>query len=176
MNNNKLSGISEQIKYNMSKLGVVYDYKKKIPKPSSLNVSSNSKVKYFIGDVKAIGTYVDYLTKGPAIGNRYQFKAGWCKDGITPRMVTVDNIPSGAVHLPGIPSYTLGSTNLRGLIPGLYEDIWQISPGNLLQYMQGKGQIYSECFGNMKNGLSKKMIIFYIFLLSFIIMFCYIFS
>ena len=56
--------------------------------------------------------------KGPPIGNRYQIKAGWCKDGKTPRMITVDNVPSGYIRIPGIPAYMLGKKCLDlGLSP-----------------------------------------------------------
>ena len=150
MNPNKhnFSKIKEQIDFNKAKLGAVSDYKKQLPKPSELNVSSDKSLGTLRDDVDAVGTYLNYLMKGPPIGNRYQIKAGWCKDGKTPRMITVDNVPSGYIRIPGIPAYMLGKTNMRGLIPGVFEDIAEISPNNLLKYMKGEGDIYTECFNN----------------------------
>ena len=139
------SKINAQIEHNKGLLGSVHDYKAQIPTPSSLGASSDIWLWDFIGDVEIIGKYINYLLTGPALGNRYQIQAGWCPNGATKNII-VDNVPSGAVHIPGVPAYTLGNTNLRGLVPGILEDMWQINPDNLLKMMQGKGEFYQECF------------------------------
>jgi hypothetical protein len=135
------TAINQEIKFNFPRLMHVPDYKKKIPTPSSLGVSSDIWASDLLQNIEILNKYLEIMMTGGGIeiGDDYCLQSGWSSNG-SPKYMQVNNKPSGKVHIPGIPGYAFGAQDdMKGLIPSILEDVWEIEPANLLKYMKGEG-------------------------------------
>ena len=140
--NNKL------FKNSMSNLNTGnYNYADKIKWPVDFGVSGSSdgffgSMDPAINNASALMYYADALLLGNnstgALGNKYSMNLGYCaktkkkSNGDTnivykPRIVNVDNIPSGNVYVSQIPKNAFGK-QLRGVVPGVIDSIHKINP------------------------------------------------
>lgn len=138
----------DNIEENM--LGPDYEYYKKIRSPGQLGVSGDGNMGAMANDVGAIINYVELLIAGSgpasktgeALGPKFFLKtAGKCKDvktnKIVPRSIYINNVPDGSIPFV---SSMLGTnfSELKGLVPGILEDVGAINPMNLFSgFMQG---------------------------------------
>ena len=83
------------------------------------------------------------------------------------------------MHIPGINSDAFGTIqNMRGLIPGVMNDMWDINPENLWNNMQGKGPVVKDCFADfsrkkkIKTHSSKNDTIYYLIIFFLITILC----
>ena len=110
------------------------------------------------------------------LGNEYDMQIGYCaeksKDGskinFKPKIVKFDNKPSGKVNVSQIPPSAFGK-QLRGIVPGLIENINKIDPMGFWNALSGK----TKCNENFDNFVSKNITItiFNNYIMFFIIIF-----
>lgn len=133
-------------------MGPDYNYAKHIKNPKQYGVSGNGKFSSLIGDISALTKYVEVLTFGePPLGYNFFLTSGKCgndKNGkscygkpskCVDRHIYVRNIPTG--NIPGLSNMGLGKTSFKGLVPGLAEDVNDLTkiPKNIWDSLSGKG-------------------------------------
>lgn len=138
INSDVLSSVTGDL--SESVLGPEYNYHDQIKTPTELGVSSDGNLFALSNDVKALKGYIELLIDGEGNAKKYKDRdlgdkfflrtTAKCKDIKTKEMVTryfyIDNQIKG--NLP-----FAGDTGLKGLLPGVIEGIFQISPGNLIK-------------------------------------------
>lgn len=127
-------------------LGPNYDYVGKINTPGDLGVSSDGNLTALGNDINALIAYTEVLVTGKGkgsktggpLGDKFYLSTGQkCRDVDTgdevPRSVYINNVPDGSI--PFITTALNGEkfTTFEGLIPGMMEDIAQISPYEMMQ-------------------------------------------
>ena len=113
-----------------------FPYKDYIKPPEELGMSSRGDVGTLTRDIGGLINYIQVLTEGRGnairgdqpLGNRYFFKTGAkCKDIKTneekDRYLYIDNVPSGG---------------LKGLLPGLVQNVTRIKPEKLFDVFSTK--------------------------------------
>lgn len=161
---------------NIPRKGIV----SQMPTPDAQGISDSKWIWKLFGNIPITKSYAQYLVSGPPMGTVKKYPAGWClAKGLKKprkRYVTVDTIPKGELNIPGISAAAFGNIrNMRGLIPGVMNDMYDINPKILWDNMQGKGDIIKECFNDYSNkGVYKKNIFHSIlFLTLFLILFLF---
>jgi hypothetical protein len=159
-----------------------YNYADHIKSPGEMDVSNKGNIFVSINDLNSIYPYVDTLLYGKNVisssskwnlyplGNNYFIKSGTCGDQSSeecknqPRYIYVRNVPSGVIPCMG--SFS-PKTNMKGLVPGLIEDVADINPFALFNNIRGKGAVVNDkCIkqtlhvgrtsANSPNGTSKE--------------------
>ena len=133
-------------------IGPNYNYAKKIKNPKQYGVSGDGKFGALIDDISALMKYVEVLTFGkPPLGYNFFLRSGKCgndKNGkscygkpskCVNRHIYVRNIPTG--NIPGLSNMGLGQTSFKGLVPGLAEDVNDLTniPKSIWDNLSGKG-------------------------------------
>lgn len=133
-------------------MGPEYNYAKKIKNPKEYGVSGNGNFGALKNDISGLMKYVDVLTFGsPPLGYNFFLKSGKCgndKKGkscygkpkqCVDRHIYVRNIPTG--NIPGMSNMGLGKTSFKGLVPGLAEDVNDLTtiPKKIWDNLSGKG-------------------------------------
>jgi len=158
-----------------------YNYLDYIEKPSSssglefgdndndLGVNDGGSFCVLKNNIEALEFYLKVLVLGPSYGNKYTFESGTCKNG-SKRKIEVNNIPTGNIFLPGIPSYVFGEEGgFTGLLPGIIESIVDVNPARLFMDIAGKGVHVTECFKKKsKNNINLSLIIIIVFFIFFL--------
>jgi hypothetical protein len=139
-------------------MGENYSFMGKVKTPKKLDVSHSTNLSQIPTNIGAIKTYTSYLAKEPKLGSNYFVKSGYCgsesvdecKD--KQRWIYIRNIPSGKIPCTNV------KTNMKGLLPGLLEDINDINPYEIIMNTMGKGAtISSKCIRRTENvGTSNK--------------------
>ena len=136
-----------------------YNYADHIKSPTRMGVSNSGDMYASINDLNAIFPYIDTLLYGknvisdPSVwdlyplGNNYFIKSGTCGDKSSkecinkPRYIYVRNVPSGVIPCMG--SFS-PKTKMKGLVPGIIEDIADINPFAIFNDIRGKGAIIND--------------------------------
>ena len=106
-----------------------------------------------MGDVPITKSYLEYVLTGPPMGTKKTYPAGYCLNkgllNAKKRTITIDTIPSGKLNIPGINKDAFGPIkDMRGLIPGVLNDMYDINPIELWNNVEGKGPVVKDCFTN----------------------------
>ena len=131
--------------------GPSYSYSDNIPGPSSLGVGSNGTFGQVSTNLAAVETYVKGMVTGdPPLGNRFFINTGGtCTaiDGsVQSRYNYINNIPGGGSPPAGLQDLSFLSNDLRGLIPGIMEDIEGLDPYYLFTAMTADGAPACDCY------------------------------
>lgn len=131
--------------------GPSYSYSDNIPGPSSLGVGSNGTFGQVSTNLAAVETYVKGMVTGdPPLGNRFFVNTGGtCTaiDGsVQSRYNYINNIPGGGSPPAGLQDLSFLSNDLRGLIPGIMEDIEGLDPYYLFTAMTADGAPACDCY------------------------------
>ena len=122
--------------------GPNYSYAKWIKTPTELGMGSRPD--QLAQNVAGIMDYITIITEGggPAskndelpLGDRYFLETGGhCKagDSTVKRSLYINNVPTGNIKFGGT-SLTGGRSSLRGLVPGMMENIGKINPLAMFQ-------------------------------------------
>ena len=137
-------------------LGVSHNYVKQIKTPSELKMSKKGTMNALEKDIAGLISYTQLMVEGDGnakkgsapLGNRYFLKTnGQCTPIDKPnakvtKYLYINNVPSG-----GIPILTgltgTRSKVLRGLVPGVLENVGKLSPVGLFGAITGTSS--SEC-------------------------------
>lgn len=143
---------------NIPRKGIV----NQMPTPDQQGISDSKWIWKTFANIPITKSYAQNLVSGPPMGTVKKYPAGWClSKGLKKpqkRYLTVDTIPKGKLNIPGISSSAFGNIrNMRGLIPGAMNDIYDINPQILWDNMQGKGKIIKECFNDCSNNSFDKV-------------------
>ena len=121
--------------------GIDFNYSSAIRTPSELGMSSSGNMNALAADIAGLINYTEVLVSGTGraikgkLGNQYFLKTlAKCNLGgrETDRYLYIDNVPSGNVSFGGV-SLTGGRSSLRGLVPGMIENIGKINPLSMFQ-------------------------------------------
>ena len=135
-------------------IGPSYNYIKHVKNPKQLGVKSSSDVDSIIKDAEGLAKYVGYLVFGPALGNNFWIKSGTCdKSSSTPecqgkdRWIYVKTIPDGSNPCLKDIGISIPGDQMVGLIPGIMEDVIDIStiPLEMLGSFLGSDQDAFKC-------------------------------
>lgn len=136
-----------------------YNYADHIKSPSEMGVSNRGNIFVSINGLNSIYPYIDTLLYGKNVisnsskwdlyplGNNYFIQSGFCGDKSSeecknkPRYIYVRNVPSGVIPCMG--SFS-PKTNMKGLVPGLIEDIADVNPLTLFNNLIGKGAVVND--------------------------------
>tara|TARA_B100000674_G_C37969776_1_gene976371 strand:- start:2396 stop:2980 length:585 start_codon:yes stop_codon:yes gene_type:complete len=124
---------------------MTFDYKQHVRKPNELGAGKGGSVSTMLRDVNAFQYYMDWLNKGPPVGENYFFQSGTCgpKSSLIcrgqPRWIYVRNIPTGRISCTNT-KYK----NIRGIIPGLFEDVDDIDFIPTINNFNGKGSAVND--------------------------------
>ena len=122
-------------------MGQDFDYSSAISSPSELGMSPSGTMDALSADIAGLINYTEVLVSGTGravkkkLGNQYflQTMAKCQLNGQeTDRYLYIDNVPSGNIRFGG-KSITGGSSSLRGLVPGMIENIGKINPLAMFQ-------------------------------------------
>jgi len=132
-------------------MGPSYSYSDNIPGPSSLGVGSNGTFGQVSTNLGAVTTYIKGMVTGdPPLGNQFFINTGGtctAPDGsIHPRYNYINNIPGGGSPPAGIQDLSFLSNDLRGLIPGIVEDIGGLDPYYLFTAMTADASPPCDCY------------------------------
>ena len=132
-------------------MGPSYSYSDSIPGPSSLGVGSNGTFGQISTNLGAVTTYVKGMITGdPPLGNQFFINTGavcTAPDGSTqPRHNYINNIPGGGSPPGGLQDLSFLSNDMRGLIPGIMEDVEGLDPYYLFSAMVADGSPPCECY------------------------------
>ena len=137
-------------------LGVSHNYVKQIKTPSELKMSKKGTMNALEKDIAGLISYTQLMVEGDGnakkgsapLGNRYFLKTeGECTpidkpNAKTTKYLYINNVPSG-----GIPILTgltgTRSKVLRGLVPGVLENVGKLSPVGLFGAITGTSS--SQC-------------------------------
>lgn len=133
-------------------MGENYSYIKNVKTPKQLGVNSSSNIFQIPKNIDAIKKYTNYLAKEPKLGSNYFVKSGYCGSESVPeckgeqRWIFIRNIPTGTVPCTNI------KTSMKGLVPGMLEDINDINPYETVMNTMGKGvAVSSKCVLRTEN-------------------------
>jgi hypothetical protein len=133
-------------------MGPDYDYAKNVPNPKSLGISGDGSFSALINDITGLVKYVNILTFGdPPLGYNFFLRSGKCGNNkygkscsgkpntCVNRYIYVRNIPTG--NIPGLSDMGMGKTSFKGLVPGLAEDVGDLTeiPVKIWDNLSGKG-------------------------------------
>jgi hypothetical protein len=132
-------------------MGPAYSYSDNIPGPSSLGVGSNGTFGQISTNLGAVTTYVKGMVTGdPPLGNRFFVNTGGtctATDGsVQSRYNFINNIPGGGSPPAGLQDLSFLSNDLRGLIPGIMEDVEGLDPYYLFTAMTADGTPPCDCY------------------------------
>lgn len=132
-------------------MGPEYSYSDSIPSPSSLGVGSNGTFGQVSTNLGAVSTYIQGMITGdPPLGNRFFINTGGtCTaiDGsIQSRYNYINNIPGGGSPPAGLQDLSFLSNDLRGLIPGIMEDVEGLDPYYLFTAMVADASPPCDCY------------------------------
>jgi hypothetical protein len=132
-------------------MGPNYSYSDSIPGPSSLGVGSNGTFGQVSTNLGAVSTYIKGMITGdPPLGNRFFINTGGtCTaiDGsVQSRYNYINNIPGGGSPPAGIQDLSFLSNDLRGLIPGIIEDVEGLDPYYLFTAMVADASPPCDCY------------------------------
>jgi hypothetical protein len=132
-------------------MGPDYSYADNVPGPSSLGVGSNGTFSQVYSNLNAVQTYVKGLISGdPPLGNQYFINTGGvctASDGSTqPRWNYINNIPGGGSPPAGIQDLAFLSNDMRGIIPGIVQDVEGLNPYYLFSALTSDGTPTCECY------------------------------
>lgn len=137
-------------------LGISHNYVKQIKTPSELKMSKKGTMNALERDIAGLISYTQLMVEGDGnakkengpLGNRYFLRTkGECiprdkPNAKTTKYLYINNVPSG-----GIPILTgltgTRSKVLRGLVPGVLENVGKLSPVGLFGAITGTSS--SEC-------------------------------
>lgn len=132
-------------------MGPDYSYADNVPGPSSLGVGSNGTFSQVYSNLNAVTTYVKGMISGdPPLGNQYFLNTGGvctASDGSTqPRWNYINNIPGGGSPPAGIQDLAFLSNDMRGLIPGIVQDVEGLNPYYLFSALTSDGTPSCDCY------------------------------
>jgi len=132
-------------------MGPDYSYADNVPGPSSLGVGSNGTFSQVYSNLNAVTTYVKGMISGdPPLGNQYFLNTGGvctASDGSTqPRWNYINNIPGGGSPPAGIQDLAFLSNDMRGLIPGIVQDVEGLNPYYLFSALTSDGTPACDCY------------------------------
>ena len=137
-------------------LGVSHNYIKQIKTPSELKMSKKGTMAALERDIAGLISYTQLMVEGEGnakkgsapLGNSYFLKTGaQCSTADNPeakvdKYVYINNVPTGSI--PIITGLTgTRSKVLRGLVPGVLENVGKLSPSGLFGAIMGGSS--SEC-------------------------------
>ena len=133
-------------------MGPDYNYAEHIKTPQQYGVSGDGNFSSLMGDISALTKYVEVLTFGdPPLGYNFFLKSGKCGNDTkgkscygkpnkcVDRHIYIRNIPTG--NMPGLSNMGSGNTSFKGLVPGLAEDVNDLTdiPKKIWDNLSGKG-------------------------------------
>ena len=122
-------------------MGKDFNYSSAIRSPSELGMSPAGNMDALSADIAGLINYTEVLVSGTGravkgkLGNQYFLKTlAKCKLGgsETDRYLYINNVPTGNIKFGGT-SLTGGRSSLRGLVPGMIENIGKINPLAMFQ-------------------------------------------
>jgi hypothetical protein len=122
-------------------MGKDFNYSSAIRSPSELGMSPAGNMDALSADIAGLIDYTEVLVSGTGravkgkLGNQYFLKTlAKCKLGgsDTDRYLYINNVPTGNIKFGGT-SLTGGRSSLRGLVPGMIENIGKINPLAMFQ-------------------------------------------
>ena len=122
-------------------MGKDFNYSAAIRSPNELGMSPAGNMNALSADIAGLINYTEVLVSGTGravkgkLGNQYFLKTmAKCKLGgsETDRYLYINNVPSGNIKFGGT-SLTGGRSSLRGLVPGMIENIGKINPLAMFQ-------------------------------------------
>ncbi len=140
-------------------MGTNYNYAKHIKKPKDMDVSNRGNIFVSINDLNAVYPYIDTLLYGKNVisdssmwnlyplGSNSFIKSGTCGDSSSeeckgkPRYIYVRNVPTGKIPCMG--SFS-PKTKMKGLVPGLMEDVADVNPFALFNNLLGTGSAVND--------------------------------
>lgn len=134
MGNNKRKG-------GASVMGRDFNYSSAIRTPSELGMSPSGNMSALAADIAGLINYTEVLVSGTGraikgkLGNQYFLKTlAKCKLGgrEVSRYLYINNVPTGNIKIGGV-SMTGGRSSMRGLVPGMMENIGKINPLAMFQ-------------------------------------------
>lgn len=142
-----MANLFQQLKGDLSNvkndyIGPSYSYAKMIKNPDEMGMSNKGSIPALSKNITAITAYVDGLISGKSsayrdgieyLGNRYYLKTGGkCKDyktnEVVDRYAYVSNVPTGK-----IPFIDYQAKGLRGIAPGMIDNLMAINPLKLFR-------------------------------------------
>lgn len=139
-----------------SLMGRDFNYSSAIRTPNQLGMSPSGNMSALAADVAGLINYTEVLVSGTGraikkkLGNQYFLKTlAKCKlDGReVDRYLYINNVPTGNIKIGGV-SMTGGRSRMRGLVPGMMENIGKINP---LAMFQAFSEGTPECIRCPKN-------------------------
>ena len=121
--------------------GKDFNYASAIRTPNELGMSPAGNMNALAADIAGLINYTEVLVSGSGravkrkLGNQYFLKTlAKCKlnGSDTDRYLYINNVPTGNVKFGGV-SLTGGRSSLRGLVPGMIENIGKINPLAMFQ-------------------------------------------
>jgi hypothetical protein len=122
-------------------IGKDFNYSSAIRSPNELGMSPAGNFDALSADIAGLINYTEVLVSGTGraikgkLGNQYFLKTlAKCKLGgsETDRYLYINNVPTGNIKFGGT-SLTGGRSSLRGLVPGMIENIGKINPLAMFQ-------------------------------------------
>lgn len=122
-------------------MGRDFNYTSAIRTPSQLGMSPSGNMRALAADVAGLINYTEVLVSGTGraikkkLGNQYFLKTlAKCKLGgrEVDRYLYINNVPTGNIKMGGV-SMTGGRSRMRGLVPGMMENIGKINPLAMFQ-------------------------------------------
>jgi len=121
--------------------GKDFNYASAIRTPNELGMSPAGNMNALAADVAGLINYTEVLVSGTGravkgkLGNQYFLKTlAKCNLGgsETDRYLYINNVPTGNIKFGGV-TLTGGRSSLRGLVPGMIENIGKINPLAMFQ-------------------------------------------
>jgi hypothetical protein len=132
---------SKKQKGGTSFIGKDFNYSAAIRTPSELGMSPSGNMNALAADIAGLINYTEVLVSGTGraikgkLGNQYFLKTlAKCKLGgrDVDRYLYINNVPTGNIKMGGV-SMTGGRSRMRGLVPGMMENIGKINPLAMFQ-------------------------------------------
>lgn len=137
-------------------MGRDFNYSSAIRTPSQLGMSPSGNMNALAADIAGLINYTEVLVSGTGraikgkLGNQYFLKTlAKCKLGgrEVDRYLYINNVPTGNIKMGGV-SMTGGRSSMKGLVPGMMENIGKINP---LSMFQAFSEGTPECIRCPKN-------------------------
>jgi len=132
---------SKKGKGGTSFMGRDFNYSSAIRTPSQLGMSPSGNMRALAADVAGLINYTEVLVSGTGraikkkLGNQYFLKTlAKCNLGgrEVDRYLYINNVPTGNIKMGGV-SMTGGRSRMKGLVPGMMENIGKINPLAMFQ-------------------------------------------
>ena len=107
--------------------GKKFNYSEEIPSLGKFRVSSRGNFDQLSRNINVLGKYADIALEGPPMGVNYFIKTGKCSgepDNGKDMYTYIRNVPSGD---------TLLGPSMKGIIPGMFEDMKDLNPIDLIK-------------------------------------------